>query len=237
MSKESLAFLAAILGLISNTIVMARTLLGTTGPAAKDRNSTTKVGRYPDEIVPIKRSTLKNWAIVSGGALVLSSIGFYLSLGGKSINTVVTLMDVTAAYGSMPFKPNTKVSLNIIIENQGPLPIAQGVNWGAHVTIVPGPESTTRANELFEEFKESLKPVGHGEDLYMNKPMFATRSTRQISEQDVRDLTEGRLLIYLFVYIKYQDTGGEHEAEVCRILQPPGDVPIWHNCNGHNSIR
>src|SRR5947209_4261986 len=133
MSKESwfllvsvVSFFSAIISGLWNSMQIRRTLLA--APMAANAKEE-QLGS--EEVVIIKRSALKTWAIFSIIGLAFSSIGFYLSLAPKSINTVVTLLDVTPAYGSIPFKPSRKVSFNIYIYNLGPLPVAQDVRWDA----------------------------------------------------------------------------------------------------------
>jgi hypothetical protein len=83
MSKESWAFLAAMVSLLWNTMQVGRTLLGASvpTPVKKDRKAT---GLINAEEVVLKRSTLRNFVTFSVVGLVLSAIGFYLSLGVKS---------------------------------------------------------------------------------------------------------------------------------------------------------
>jgi hypothetical protein len=132
--------------------------------------------------------------------------------------------------------PKSRIEFNIGIQNLGPLPIAQHVSWDAVVGLLSEPAGKSKMDEMFDEFKSSIKPVEYG-DLPVTGGFYITRGTRELSEQDVRDLGEGRLVVYLFTFIKYTDTGGEHETEICKTLQPPGNADIWHICVGHNQTK
>ncbi len=179
------------------------------------------------------RNKLIGFLILSG--FLFSGYGFYRSTRPRGL-TFVQLGDIRFVGPPSPFQPDKPVKLNLLIRNLGIFP-AQDVSWSAALAIHPAPESATAEDEIYAEFKKKLPDMTRGVDLGVENFFWRTFATRTLTEQDVRELREGRWLLYVVAYVRYTDGAGTHENEFCRVLEPPGDFPVWHLCSGHNRIR
>lgn len=188
---------------------------------------------------PIMYSATKRekvMGILALGALALSSVGFYRSLVTGSPATILSVQHPMRGRPTV----GSPIGVNVFVSHLGPEPLAQDVRWDAIVQLLPK-LTPSQELEIFKEFKKTSRPSGP-EDMGLGKGSFRSYDTRVLSKEDMRDVKQGRLRVYLMGYATYKDTKGSHDQVFCSVFQPPrdGDVllSIWQTCAGiFNSIR
>lgn len=128
--------------------------------------------------------------------------------------------------------PNEPIKVNVAISNIGPQ-IAHDAQWIAEVQTRLAPITTTSEDEMFKNLQIE-KGLKH--DMGVGQRNWYTFESRKLSERDLTDLRDGRLLLFVVGFAIYSDIHGQHRIEFCRFLQPPGDKNIWHLCASHNHI-
>jgi hypothetical protein len=219
MSTESWLFLFAAIGALGGLATVLN-LLGVRMPLAR----------------------LAHWGMPSIGramtlctvSLLLSVVGFYGSLRGSGAKRIGALLYITDAVPTdleQPFVAGRATKFNMSVRNAGPQPNSEDVAWEATLILLSVPVSSQDEQRRYGEFISSARPSAEG-DLPITRIVYRTFSTRMLTEQDVRDVKEGRLLLYIFGVVTYKDTEGKHELQYCSFLQPPGDRSIWKACPG-----
>lgn len=131
------------------------------------------------------------------------------------------------------FQAGQTADINVFMGNAGPH-LAQDAKWDAAVILAREPFGQSMLDSLYVDFK-STKRSGLGSDI--NPGMFGWRtfSSRKLTEQDIKDLKEDRMRLFVVGYIDYRDIRGPHETEFCYLLMPlRNDHPIWGTCLTHN---
>lgn len=222
MSKEAWLFLFAATSSIGS-IAQLLQFLGVKLPMMRSAPS------------PTRPNALGRVVFLALLSLVLSCIGFYQTIGASAVATLVQFVSFVPAKGFPPHI-GEPIALNITAANTGPLPNAEDVVMASDV-LLHAPMSPEEEEHSYTSWKTTARkslPI----DLTTVSPDFATRLTPPLTERDVKDIADGRLLVYMFGFITYHDPRGNHETQLCRYLQPPADQLLWHFCAaGHNRTR
>lgn len=154
------------------------------------------------------------------------------------IGTVVDVDRIVPLKPDRTFVPGQPAEFNIFFVNRGPLPNAEDVRLNSALMLVPTPVSTDDEDRRYREFRR--EPLQGPLDLKMGSPIFHTLSTRPIIDQDIQDINNGRLRLYVLVAITYRDPNGLHETEYCAhfVPEPSGRWNVLARCRGgHNTTR
>ncbi len=133
--------------------------------------------------------------------------------------------------GFNPFLPGKRAMFNVTYRNVGASNM-QHVGPSGTVILVEGkPDLDAIFAKLESAFKKEMK----GEDLVPQEEKFLTPESSVLSESDVQKIRQGTMRILVAVIVKFSDSTGEYKQELCSLLQPPGNAPVWHACPTHVS--
>jgi hypothetical protein len=137
--------------------------------------------------------------------------------------------------------------MNLGVRNYGPLPaqrvrVAGQIHWFAPLT-------KSAEDDAWSEFRRTA-PLGKPQDVDVTGEQYDAFQSQTLTDSDLRDIGDHKLVLYVLMYYEYQDSGGSHYTESCHALQdvPKGiSIPgglrvtsgeiVWHICNDHNTIR
>jgi hypothetical protein len=95
---------------------------------------------------------------------------------------------------------------------------------GDVLAVVGRPELEAAFSRIEGKFQHGWK----GEEMVPQQPAFFTVSSRVLSKADLQKIPKGELVLLVVAVVKFSDSTGNYQQELCQWLQPPGLTPTWH---------
>lgn len=202
----------------------------------------------PSDVKP--NSTIKRyWPMLAMTCLALltwTGIGvayYYRHFAVSTISTSVrmapkqfTTFDGKAS-DIRKLEPNKPVAMNLGVANYGPLP---ALNVGITAQIKwPSLMSKSEEQDAWDDFIKN-HPIPGLIDLDVADGSWTTYQTSPLSSDDIKEIANGKKVMYLFIHYEYRDNGGHHSTDRCQYLQTPvKEADVWVNCKNpeYNRIR
>jgi hypothetical protein len=148
--------------------------------------------------------------------------------------TNVMFSNEAYTFGFPPgFHPNASTHVNVQVINLGPQ-LARNVCYSTTLLPMSTPVLSAALDQMYGNFRSV--PSTLCSDLEPGQGSFQTLVTPKLSARDVADLRTGRIELFLFGHLTYQDANGNHDVEFCSSLQVP-EIPFTlHTCRGHNRV-
>jgi hypothetical protein len=129
---------------------------------------------------------------------------------------------------------NPGLPVTIIVKNQG-----TAAAYGLKYSVALAVSSTVRPEAESNRFFAALRTAASTElgpktnEIQPGQQVFFTDYVKEIkTEQDIKDLNEGKRLIYVFVLLRYGDSEGTWETGYCAYYT--SNVVVAHFCADNN---
>jgi hypothetical protein len=133
--------------------------------------------------------------------------------------------------GFNPFVPGKRAMFNVTYRNVGSSNMHHVGPSGIVILAEEKPDIDATISRLESAFKKEME----GEDLVPQEAKFFTPQSRILTESDVFKIQSGKMLIFVVGIVRFADSTGYYQQELCSYLQPPGNAPVWHGCHKHES--
>jgi hypothetical protein len=126
-----------------------------------------------------------------------------------------------------PFMPGFEAAFRLNYENSSDTSTAEQV--GAQGELMP---VATKPNlELeFSKIQSRFSPPWRGDQLAPQDAKFITVRSGILSEGESQQIEKGTMVILLVAVIRFSDSTGDYEQDVCDWLQPHSLEVVWRSC-------